>query len=46
MSKTKTEEDIIKAYEAGHRDFGENYPNELKTKAASETIKENCPDIK
>jgi len=46
VSKTKTEEDIIKAYEAGHRDFGENYPNELKTKAASETIKENCPDIK
>ena len=42
----KPEEDIIEAYEAGQRDFGENYPNELKTKAASAKIAELCPDIR
>jgi len=34
VSKTKPNEDVIEAYEAGQRDFGENYPNELKSKAA------------
>ena len=34
VSKTKPNEDLIEAYEAGQRDFGENYPNELKSKAA------------
>ena len=42
----KPEEDIIEAYEAGQRDFGENYPNELKSKAASPKIAELCPDIR
>ena len=42
----KPEEDIIEAYEAGQRDFGENYPNELKSKAASDKIAELCPDIR
>ena len=42
----KPEEDIIEAYEAGQRDFGENYPNELKAKAASAKIAELCPEIR
>ena len=42
----KPEEDIIEAYGAGQRDFGENYPNELKAKAASAKIAELCPDIR
>ncbi len=32
VSKTKTIEDIIEAYEAGQRCFGENYAQELKIK--------------
>jgi len=46
VSKTKPEEDIIEAYEAGQRDFGENYPNELKAKSASAKIAELCPEIR
>ena len=32
VSKTKPEEDILALYNAGHRDFGENYIQELRTK--------------
>src|SRR5690242_19542667 len=35
VSKTKTREDILEAYEAGIRDFGENYVQELLDKQAS-----------
>jgi pyridoxal phosphate enzyme (YggS family) len=38
VSKTKPEEDILAAYEAGHRIFGENKARELQSKA------ENLPD--
>lgn len=34
VSKTKPNEMILEAYEAGQRDFGENYVQELETKAA------------
>lgn len=37
VSKTKPVEDILALYELGHRDFGENYVQELVTKA------EQCP---
>ncbi|MBQ6376117.1 MAG: YggS family pyridoxal phosphate-dependent enzyme [Lachnospiraceae bacterium] len=33
VSKKKPESDIIALYEAGHRDFGENYVQELREKA-------------
>lgn len=33
VSKTKPVEDITAAYEAGHRDFGENYIEEFAEKA-------------
>jgi len=33
VSKTKPVEDILKLYELGHRDFGENYVQELVNKA-------------
>ena len=49
VSKTKPNEDLIEAYEAGQRDFGENYPNELKSKAAelskSELKLKKLPEI-
>jgi hypothetical protein len=34
VSKTKSADDIRAAYEAGQRDFGENYVKELETKVA------------
>jgi PLP dependent protein len=33
VSKTKPESDILELYQSGHRHFGENYVNELITKA-------------
>jgi pyridoxal phosphate enzyme (YggS family) len=33
VSKTKPVEDILELYELGHRDFGENYVQELTTKS-------------
>src|SRR5215204_3043257 len=33
VSKTKPIEDILKLYDLGHRDFGENYVQELVEKA-------------
>ena len=38
VSKTKPVEDIIKAYDAGQRIFGENYVNELLEKASNEEV--------
>ncbi len=35
VSKTKSPEAILELYRAGHRDFGENYVQELKDKAAT-----------
>ena len=32
VSKTKTVEEIMELYELGHRDFGENYVQELTEK--------------
>ena len=46
VSKTKPVEDIINAYEAGQRDFGENYIQELQTKSVDEQINHKCPEIK
>jgi len=34
VSKTKPVEDILELYDLGHRDFGENYVQEMVTKAA------------
>jgi uncharacterized pyridoxal phosphate-containing UPF0001 family protein len=34
VSKTKPIEDIMEVYKEGHRDFGENYVDELITKAS------------
>ena len=46
VSKTKPVEMIIEAYMAGHRDFGENYIQELVDKSHDKQIVENCPDIR
>ena len=35
VSKTKPVEDLMEAYNAGHRDFGENYVQELVGKASA-----------
>lgn len=35
VSKLKPASDIMGCYDAGHRDFGENYVNELAEKAAA-----------
>ncbi|WP_124980686.1 YggS family pyridoxal phosphate-dependent enzyme [Nonlabens xiamenensis] len=35
VSKTKPEEDLMEAYETGHRDFGENKIQEMTTKSES-----------
>ena len=35
VSKTRPENDILELYELGHRDFGENYVQELLSKAAN-----------
>ena len=44
VSKTKPISDIIEAYEAGQRHFGENYVQELAQK--SEELIKICPEIK
>ncbi|KAG6462184.1 hypothetical protein O3G_MSEX013103 [Manduca sexta] len=46
VSKIKPAELIVQAYEAGQRDFGENYVNELAEKASNPMILEKCKDIK
>jgi len=44
VSKTKPKSLIKELYDFGHRDFGENYVQELEDKASS--LKEECPDIR
>ena len=46
VSKTKPTQAIIDAYEAGQRDFGENYIQELQTKSIDEEILNKCPEIR
>ncbi|KAJ8709610.1 hypothetical protein PYW08_009614 [Mythimna loreyi] len=46
VSKIKPAPLIVEAYEAGIRDFGENYVNELVEKANDPLILEKCKDIK
>ena len=46
VSKTKPVEMIIEAYEAGHRDFGENYIQEIDEKSHNQEILTKCPDIR
>ena len=43
VSKTKPVEDLIAAYTAGQRRFGENYVDEFVRK--SEALREECPEI-
>ncbi|CAL7937360.1 unnamed protein product [Xylocopa violacea] len=45
VSKFKAVELIVEAYKAGQRHFGENYVNELVTKANDPTVLETCVDI-
>ena len=44
VSKSKTTEEILKAYECGQRDFGENKVQELLDK--SQALSQFCPHIK
>ncbi|PSN50545.1 Proline synthase co-transcribed bacterial protein [Blattella germanica] len=46
VSKTKPKENIIAAYEAGQRHFGENYVQELVDKGHDAEILQKCSDIK
>ncbi|XP_041985188.1 pyridoxal phosphate homeostasis protein [Aricia agestis] len=46
VSKIKPPKLIIEAYEAGQRDFGENYVNELAEKSNDPEILEKCKDIR
>ena len=46
VSKTKPVSDIVEAYNAGIRHFGENYIKELHEKSNDPVIVEKCPDVK
>jgi len=46
VSKTKPKEDIIAAYQAGQRHFGENYVQELVAKSNDPETLEKCPEIR
>ena len=46
VSKLKPPEAIIEAYEAGQRNFGENYVNELFEKSNNPEILEKCKEIR
>ena len=46
ISKTKPVNDIAELYQAGHRDFGENYAEELEKKSTDSLIREQCPEIR
>ncbi|XP_029292279.1 pyridoxal phosphate homeostasis protein [Cottoperca gobio] len=46
VSKTKPPEMVVEAYRQGHRNFGENYVNELVDKASDPLILDSCPEIK
>ncbi|XP_051157940.1 pyridoxal phosphate homeostasis protein [Leptopilina boulardi] len=45
-SKLKPPDDIIEAYNAGQKHFGENYVNELVEKANDQKILEQCKEIR
>ncbi|KAI9561729.1 hypothetical protein GHT06_012690 [Daphnia sinensis] len=45
VSKTKPVTDVIEAYHAGQRHFGENYIQELAEKSVDSKILEKCPEI-
>ena len=44
VSKTQPVQKIMEAYALGHRDFGENYVQELVEK--SQQLKDLCPEIR
>jgi len=46
VSKTKPVEDIVDAYAAGQRVFGENYVQELLEKSSDPTLLELCPELR
>jgi len=46
VSKTKSIDMIIEAYDAGQRHFGENYVNELVEKATDIELQDHCDEIK
>ncbi|OAF71354.1 Proline synthase co-transcribed bacterial protein [Intoshia linei] len=46
VSKKQTIDKIICAYAFGHRDFGENYVDELYEKSTNELILSYCPNIR
>ncbi|RNA20731.1 proline synthase co-transcribed bacterial -like protein [Brachionus plicatilis] len=46
VSKLKSIEHIIAAYQVGQRHFGENYVQELEEKSQSEKLQNSCPEIK
>ena len=46
VSKTKPVSALIEAYQAGQRDFGENYPGELRDKAKNGELRELCPELR
>ena len=46
VSKTKPKEMLIEAYEAGQRDFGENYVQELVEKSQDPEMLSKCPEIR
>ncbi|VDK33710.1 unnamed protein product [Taenia asiatica] len=46
VSKTKPAELVIEAYNAGQREFGENYIQELVEKSNDEKLKFMCPEIR
>ena len=46
VSKTKPKEMLIQAYQAGQRDFGENYVQELVEKSQDQEMLTKCPEIR
>lgn len=46
VSKIRPASAVLEAYQGGHRDFGENYVNELFQKSNDPLILENCKDIR
>ena len=46
VSKLHPKEAVIEAYEAGQREFGENYIQELVEKSTDAELMERCPDIR
>ncbi|XP_055926479.1 pyridoxal phosphate homeostasis protein-like isoform X2 [Argiope bruennichi] len=46
VSKKQPISSIVRTYECGIRDFGENYVAELHDKAVDEEIVHNCPEIR